>query len=283
VKGWEVKPDTSFSIEILDSNRISAEWFESRFNEALREIEEKFADYKLSEALMGIYKLVWDDFCSWYLEMVKPAYQQPIDNTTYQQTISIFEKLMKVVHPFMPFLTEEIWQNLHERKTGESICIAEYPALQTPVMRNLTAVFDVISEIRNLRNSKGLSPKEGFDIAIKTTEKQQYEPYQYLITKLANVSAITFVNEKPENAVSVPVGKDELFVFLTLIIDADAEKEKIAKEIEYLEGFMKSVDAKLANEKFVANAKAELVEKEKQKKADAIAKIEVLKNSLATL
>jgi valyl-tRNA synthetase len=283
VKGWEVKSDTNFSEEILNSNKISAQWFESKFNAVLKEVEEKFTDYKLSEALMLIYKLVWDDFCSWYLEMVKPAYQQPIDETTDQATISFFEKLMKVVHPFMPFITEEIWQNLSDRNEGESICIATYPVIKNCDEVRLERVFETISKIRELLNSKGISPKEQFEISIKTLNESNYNSYQYLIKKLANVSVIKFVNEKQNGATMLPVDTDEVYIFLNIEIDAEAEKAKIKYEIEYLEGFLKSVDAKLSNEKFVANAKPELIEKERQKKVDALAKIDALKNNLASL
>ena len=287
VKGWEVKPDSEFSQEILNSNKISAQWFESRFNTVLKEVEAKFADYKLSEALMLIYKLIWDDYCAWYLEMVKPVYQQPIDETTFKTTISFFDNLMKLLHPFMPFITEEIWQNLSERKEGESICIASYPTsvetFHETSLLDLSRTFETISKIRELRNSKGISPKEQFEISIKTLNQSNYNSYQYLIKKLANISVINFVSEKQNGATMLPVDTDEVFVFLNIEIDADAEKVKIENEIAYLEGFLKSVDAKLSNEKFVANAKPEMVDKERQKQSDALAKIDALKNNLASL
>ena len=283
VKGLSIKPDSEFSADLLASNKISEQWFEAKFDKVLAEIEEKCKDYKLSEALMMIYKLVWDDFCAWYLEMIKPVYGEALNESTYQKTIHYFEQLMKVLHPFMPFITEEIWQELTERKEGESICIAEYPK----VSNNFEAVtlqntFETISKIRELRNSKGISPKEAFEIIINTTQTELYEPFQFLIKKLANISSIQFNIDAP-NYVSLPVSTDQIFVKLNIEIDAEAEREKINKEIEYLTGFMASVDIKLSNEKFVANAKPELVEKEKQKKADAIAKIEILKQSLQDL
>jgi valyl-tRNA synthetase len=283
VKGWEVKADATFDSELIKSNQLSAQWFAGRMNEAIHDIESKLSDYKLSEALMGIYKLIWDDFCSWYLEMVKPAFQQPIDQTTYNNTISFFDELMRLLHPFMPFITEEIWQSIIERKEGESICTATYPQNQNINLPDMARVFECITQVRNLRNSKGISPKEAFAIAIKTTHQQAYLPYFFLIKKLANVSGISMVNEKQENAILLPVDIDEVYVFLELAIDADAEKEKLATEIEYLSGFLKLVEAKLGNEKFVTNAKPELVEKERQKKADTEAKMKVLEQSLASL
>ena len=281
VKGWEVKPDNGFSPEILAANKLSADWFAGRLHDALIDIEDKYKGYRLSEALMSIYKLIWDDFCAWYLEMVKPVYGEPMNESTYQTTLSFFEELMKVLHPFMPFITEEIWQNMAERKTGDSICVANYPAAVGVDAPNLSRVFESIQQIRNLRNAKGLSPKEAFEIAIKAKDQTLYAPYTFLIQKLANVSAISFVEAQPQGTTLLPVDTDELFVVLNLQVDEAAEREKIEKEIAYLEGFMKSVDAKLSNEKFVANAKPELVEKERQKKADAAAKIEVLKNIIS--
>ena len=286
IKGWEVKPDAGFNKDILSSNTISIDWFRNRFNEVLTEVEDKFKEYRLSEALMSIYKLIWDDYCAWYLEMIKPVYGEPINESTYKQTVIFFEELMKVLHPFMPFITEEIWQNMAERKRGESICIEKYPEVnlgsdeQVP---DLSRVFDSIQQIRNLRNAKGLSPKEAIEISVKANNESMYKPYLFLIQKLANVSLISFVKEKVEQAILLPVDTDEIYVILNLQIDAVAEKEKISKEIEYLEGFLKSVDAKLNNEKFMANAKPELVEKEKHKQADALQKIEALMGSLGSL
>ncbi len=282
VKGLTVKPDNDFADDLLASNKISEQWFEARFNTVLAEIEEKCKDYKLSEALMMIYKLIWDDYCAWYLEMIKPVYGEALNESTYHKTIYFFEQLMKVLHPFMPFITEEVWQELAERKEAESICIASYPIVETLHATSLQNTFETISKIRELRNSKGISPKESFDIVISTQQISSYEPFQFLIKKLANVSSIQFNIEAP-NFVSLSVATDQVFVKINIEIDAEAEREKINKEIEYLTGFMASVDVKLSNERFVANAKPELVEKERQKKEDALAKIEILKQSLATL
>ncbi|MCU0441269.1 MAG: valine--tRNA ligase [Bacteroidia bacterium] len=283
VKGWEVKPDADFDTALLASNKLSSDWFMNQLNLAIAEIEAKYTDYKLSEALMAIYKLVWDDFCAWYLEMIKPEFGKPINQSTYDTALNFFESLMKVLHPFMPFVTEELWQNMRERKAGESICIASYPTAAVTQNINLHKAFEAITKIRELRNAKGISPKEAFAAAIKTNDLQAYQAALYLIQKLANVSSIDFVLEKPEGTTTLPVATDELFVYLTIAIDAEAEKGKLAKELEYLQGFLLSVDAKLRNEKFVANAKPELVEKERQKKADAEAKIEIIKSSLAGL
>jgi len=300
VKGWEVKPDSEFDKNILATNKISSEWFDGKLNNAIIEIENKFADYKLSEALMAIYKLVWDDFCAWYLEMIKPVFGQPINQSTYDSTIIFYEKLMKILHPFMPFITEEIWQNIANRKSGESICIEKYPVRDIKPEINLSRVFESIIQVRNLRNSKGISPKNVLKINIFSDKTELYEPYRFLISKMANVEINSISKAMPSsvwevnpedvlkstnsyNAISLKVFTDEIAVELEMDIDIDSERDKINKDIEYLKGFLKSVEAKLGNTKFVANAKPELVEKEMQKKADAEMKIAVLKENLARL
>lgn len=285
LNGLEVVSDDKIEKQILDSNQLSADWFAGRLNAIYTEIQTKYKEYKLSEVLMSIYKLIWDDFCSWYLEMIKPEYGKPINETAYKQAIHFFDELMRLLHPFMPFITEEVWQNIATRQQDESICVATYPIVVNSAVKQiqLNNVFELIQQIRNLRNSKGISPKEAFAIAIKTDNKSHYTDCLYLIQKLANVNAITFVDGKQDGAILLPVNTDEVFAFLNLQIDVEAEKIKLNKEIEYLLGFMKSVDAKLANEKFVANAKPELVEKERQKKADAEAKLAVLYSNLKGL
>ncbi len=285
VKSWEVLPDAQFAEEILKSNQNSSAWFTHRFNEVLAEIETKFNEYKLSEVLMLVYKLIWDDFCAWYLEMIKPAYQQPINETTYQQTIASFEELLKLLHPFMPFVSEEIWQQLYTRAANESICLASYPVPTNVNKVDMAVVFETITAIRNLRNSKGLSPKELLNVTVKAANEQVYANHEFLIKKMANIGQMTFDQQANAsgNLVSLPVSTDEILVALDLQIDIVAEKTRIEQEIDYLQGFMKSVDAKLSNEKFVSNAKPELVEKERQKKQDAIQKIQVLEQSLKAL
>ena len=183
----------------------------------------------------------------------------------------------------MPFLSEELWQQVSTRNEGESICIAKYPGASHRRSIDLSRSIECITQLRNLRSAKGLSPKEALEISIKTSQKEFYQPYAFQIRKLANISKLDFVDEKPEGTVSVPVSTDEVFVKLHIQIDVASEKEKINKEIEYLEGFLRSVDAKLSNEKFVSNAKPGLVEKEQQKKSDAEAKMKVLRESLLQL
>jgi valyl-tRNA synthetase len=282
VKGWEV--DTNLACP----NEQSIAWFESNFNQALQQIEDDFNNYRLSEALMGIYKLVWDDFCAWYLEMMKPAYQQPIDAKSYQATLNFFENILKLIHPFMPFLSEELWHDEVFEKRGELDCciVAAYPkvgAIDLAITKDFESIQQVISEIRNIRNTKQLSPKEALDLQIKANSGIKYQRYEAIISKLANIAQISFVSDKPAGAAAFMAGTDEFFVPLSENIDAEAEKERITKELDYLNGFLKSVDAKLSNERFVQNAKPEVVTNEQQKKADAEAKIVLLKANLAAL
>ena len=282
VKGWEVVEQ-----EATASQKMSAKWFESRFNQALVEIEEHFANYRLSDALMATYKLIWDDFCSWYLELVKPAYQAPIEKETYETVKGLFQKVLKLAHPFMPFITEELWHDeiFGNRSTEDCIIVADFPkveAFDENIIKEFATVQQIISEVRNIRNSKGLSPKIALPLAINATNID-YSQYQDSIKKLANIEDLSFVKEKVSGAVSFLAGKDECYVALENNIDVDAEKERISKEIEYLKGFLISVDKKLSNERFVQNAKPEIVENEKNKKADAEAKIQILEESLQSL
>ncbi len=282
IKGWEV--DAS----LPNPNETTINWFESRFNEALAEIESNFKSYRLSEALMATYKLVWDDYCAWYLEMVKPAYQQPIDKATYEASIQFFERILKVLHPFMPFLTEELWHDEVFGTRGEKDCciVAQVPTSQQTnekLLKEIDAVKLVVSEIRNIRNSKQISPKEALTLAVKVNSDIDYQAYSNIISKLANISELSNTDEKIAGTATFMAGRDEFFIPLTGSIDVEAERESITKDIEYLHGFLKAVNAKLSNERFVQNAKPEIVANEENKRADAEAKIKILEESLSAL
>jgi valyl-tRNA synthetase len=279
IKGWEV--DDS----LPNPNGMAIDWFKSRFSQAMTEIEDNFGQYRLSEALMATYKLVWDDFCAWYLEMIKPVYLQPIDRETYTQTIKFFEDVLKILHPFMPFITEELWHDdlFGQRNAGDCCIVALLPAIgeiDTQLTGELEVVKQLITEIRNTRNSKGMSPKESLDLMIKVNSGIDYNRYQPVITKLGNISQTTFVSDSVTGASAFLVGTDEFYIPLGNNIDVAAERERLQKEIEYQQGFLKSVTAKLSNERFVQNAKPEVVENEMKKKADAEAKIKSLTDNL---
>lgn len=282
VSGWEVDET------LTNPNTQAIAWFESRFSEALAEIESNFKQYRLSEALTATYKLVWDDFCAWYLEMVKPAYQHPIDADTKQATVKYFEQVLSLLHPFMPFLTEELYHGeLFGERAAEDCCIvSSFPTVaetNSSILKEAELIKDLISEIRNVRNKRQISPKEALPLAIKINSGLEFEKWSNIVFKLANISEVEVVNEKIAGAVSFMIDKDEYFIALADNVDADAERERITKEIEYLQGFLKSCDAKLNNERFVANAKPEIIQNERNKKADAEAKIATLKESLSNL
>jgi valyl-tRNA synthetase len=234
---------------------------------------------------MATYKLVWDDFCSWYLEMIKPAYQHPIDQPTYDKTIVIFESILKILHPFMPFITEELWHQIKERSVEESLILATWPsakAFDGKITEEAAQVFEVVSQVRNLRASKGMSPKETLELTINAKNEKIYSRFESVLTKLANLSSLNFGENVP-NAMSFVVKADECFVPMGDSINVEEEKENLKKEIEYTKGFLNSVMKKLSNERFVAGAPAQVLEMERKKQADAEAKIKTLEESLAKL
>ncbi len=283
VKGWKVDEN------LPDQNNVAIAWFESRFNQALTEIESYFAQYRLSDALMSTYKLVWDDFCAWYLEMIKPVYEQPIDRITYDRTIKFFEDILKLLHPFMPFISEELWhdEEIFARRTVADCCIvAKMPnigQIDTQLLAETELVKEIVTRIRDIRQGKQISPKETLDLSAKSNSGIDYNSYCNIISRLANIGVFTVVNDKVAEAVAFTVSKDEFFIPLALEIDAEAEKEKLQREKEYLLGFLKAVESKLGNERFMQNAKAEIIDNELKKKADALAKIKIIDVSLTEL
>ena len=281
VKGWEV--DDSLS---GDTNATSVAWFESRYNEALLEIEDHFKKFRISDALMTVYKLVWNDFCSWYLEMIKPDYQQPIDAKTYAKTLEFFEKVVKVLHPFMPFVSEEIWHGLADRGENECLIIAPWPEageVDKSLLNEAELIFEMVTQIRNLRNAKQISPKVELSLLIKSSDTSKFSHFSTVLKKMANLNAVSFGSEAPNNAFSFVIKGDEFFVPLEGQIDAGQTKENLLKEIDYTRGFLSTVDKKLSNERFVNNAPEQVVANEKKKQADAAAKLKALEAQLAAL
>ncbi len=282
VKGWEVKQD------LACSNQQAIDWFKNRFQEALIEIDHNFKQYRLSEALTAVYKLVWDDFCSWYLEMIKPAYQMPIDAETQAQTLKFFDQIIRLLHPFMPFITEELYHDdiFGERDEMDCCIVAAYPVVKevnAQVLLEGAQVKDLISEIRNLRNAKQIAPKQALNLQYKVNSEITYSSWSAIISKLGFIEKFEQVAEKVSGANTLLVNKDEFFVDLGDTIDPVAEKARLEKEIAYLEGFLISVNAKLSNEKFVQNAKLEIIQNERNKQADALSKLEIFKENLKSL
>jgi len=279
VKGWEEDDNLAQPAYA----EISVKWFESRLNEALIQIDENFEKYRLSEALMAAYKLVWDDFCSWYLEMIKPAYQQPIDSYTLTATIGFFEKLMQLLHPFMPFITEEIWHMLNAREEGESIMISLVPEageVDSGILAAFEEATGIIIGIRNVRKDKNIAFKNSIEMQVKQSGAVIGLGFNDVIAKLGNISLISEVDEKPAAAAGFMVKSTEYYIPLGEAVDLDAERIKLQKELEYSEGFLTSVMKKLGNERFMAGAKPEVIESEQKKKADAESKIQLLKEQL---
>ena len=289
VKGWKVA-DGPACCDSIATNKIATAWFEAKLRQTNAEVDDLFKKYRISEALMAVYKLFWDEFSSWYLEMVKPAYvngeAQPIDRETYDQTLSFFETLLKMLHPFMPFITEELWQHIYDRKDGESIMRdkLELPS-PTPEDNRLTADFEVVKQIvsgvRMVRSSKNIAPKEALEL--QAIGKNDYAEFDTAVMKMANVKTISVVSEKDATASSFMVGTDEFAVPLGSLIDVEAEIAKMETQLQHLEGFLAGVMKKLSNERFVQNAPEQVVALERKKQSDAEEKIAALKENIAAL
>ncbi|MBO4738510.1 MAG: valine--tRNA ligase [Bacteroidales bacterium] len=282
IKGWTIDENLPQS----DINKLAVQCFENVLNKTLLSIEENFEKYRLSEVLMATYKLIWDDFCAWYLEMIKPEYQQPIDKQTYLTSIAFFEKLMCLLHPFMPFITEEIWHTLANRSDNESIMIENMPKssnFDNQLLQQFEKSKEVITGVRGLRNSKGISPKEKLQLFVKQNIAESNKAFDNIILKMCNLSQIQYIDTKMDNTLSFMVGNIEYYIPINIKIDIESEKKKLEEEIKYYEGFLQSVMKKLSNEKFVANAKPEVVETERKKQSDVTQKLQTLKDSLNKL
>ncbi len=279
---WEVSEE----IEQPEHSKIALEWYKAKLQKTLTEIEDHYSKYRLSDVIMSLYKLIYDDFCGWLLETVKPAYQQPIDKKTYKEVIAIFEDNLKVLHPFMPFVTEEIWQAISERTAEEALIVSQYPKLNEVENSSIIEEFDfatsIISGIRTIRKEKNIAFKDAIELNVVNNENYT-KNFDSVIKKLVNASEINYVTEKVDGA-SFRVKSNEYFVPISAdSINVEEEIKKITEELNYTEGFLKSVQKKLSNERFVNNAPEQVVANEKKKEADALAKIETLKASLAGL
>ncbi|PWL37466.1 valine--tRNA ligase [Flagellimonas aquimarina] len=280
IKGWEVE-----DLPQPEAAKIGVDWYTAKFNQTLAEIEDHFSKYRISDALMAIYKLVWDDFCSWLLEIVKPAYQQPIDQTTFDAIINLFEENLKLLHPFMPFLSEEVWQHITERSPEEALIVSNWPKrvnVDTDLISGFDFAAEVISGIRTIRKEKNIPQKEALELSVLNSGEvsNKMDP---VISKLCNLSQMETVKEALEGALSFRVKSNEYFIPIGGAIDVEAEIKKITDELNYTKGFLQSVKKKLSNERFVSNAPEKVVAIEKKKASDAEAKIETLEKSLASL
>ncbi len=280
IKGWEVA-----DIAQPESSKVAIEWYETKLQRTLAEIEDNFDKYRISDALMGIYKLVWDDFCSWFLEMIKPGYQQPIDRATFAKAIEMLENNLKLLHPFMPFLTEEIWHYIADRTPEQALIVAQWPqakAYDEQLISDFDFTIEVISGIRAIRKDKNIPFKDAIDLKVMNNEKASAY-FDAVIMKLGNITSLEYVSDKVDGALSYRVKSNEYFIPITGAIDVEAEVAKLTEELAYTKGFLRSVQTKLSNEKFVAGAPEKVIEMERKKEADALAKIETIEQSLAGL
>ncbi|MGY8924718.1 MAG: class I tRNA ligase family protein, partial [Flavobacteriales bacterium] len=280
IDGWEVA-------DIAQPNYAATaiDWYQAKFQKTLVEIEDHFSKYRLSDALMTTYKLIWDDFCSWLLEMVKPAYEAPIDKKTYDAIVSILESNLKILHPFMPFLTEEIWQILEKRTPEQALIIASWPEIKSydhSILEDFEFTAEVVSGIRTIRKEKNIAFKNPIDLLVMNNESQ-VKDFDSVIYKLGNITSLTYTTNSVDNALSFRVKSNEYFIPANDAIDVEAEILKLEDELKYTEGFLKSVQKKLSNERFVSGAPEQVVASEKKKESDAVAKIETLKASLINL
>lgn len=281
IKGWEVA-DT----EQPETARVATQWFAAQIHKSQAAIDDLFSKYRLSEALMETYRLFWDEFSNWYLEMVKPAYGSPIDRKTYEQSLRFFETLVQMLHPFMPFITEELWQNLSDRKEGETIMTVpiahtQPTASELDLVERIEEVKAIVTNVRSIRSQKGLSPKE--PLTLEIVDEEAVSEFEAVIAKMANIDTFSRVSTKSDGASAFMVGTLQLAVPLGSLIDVDAEKAKIEAELEHLEKFLAGIRKKLSNEKFVANAPEKVVELERKKEKDSEEKIKSLKETLQGL
>ena len=277
---WEVKPGTN------DDNKLPIDWINSRINQVLTEIEDHFAKFRISDALMSIYKLVKEDLCNNYLEFIKPRYGEKIDQGTYDATLEIFEKAMKLTHPFMPFISEEIWHQINDRDDKDALIVASWPkagAFDLDLIGEFETINELITAIRNTRNAKGMKKLDPIELKIRCKDREKYSRYNNLLSRIAILSSVEFVDDQPNNCASFIVGTDEFFIPLGENVDLEAEKEKLMSDLSYQQGFLKSVMKKLENERFVQNAPAKVIEIERKKQADAEVKIKALEASIKQL
>jgi valyl-tRNA synthetase len=284
VKMWEERtaavPDKSGEA----SASFATDWFANRLNEVKLQVTELYTQFRLSEALKTIYSLIWDDFCSWYLEWVKPGFEQPMDPVVFKKTVGFFTELMQLLHPFMPFITEEIYHRLDKQETD--LCVKQCNPAATPdkhILQQGNLLKDVITSIRDARNKNNLKPKDPVELHIDSADAKAYDAISAILQKQVNAGSLSFVKEAVNNAISVVIGKDKFYISSTQALDTGIQKAQLLKELEYHKGFLISVEKKLGNERFVQNAKPEVVEIERRKKADAEEKIKAIEESLALL
>jgi valyl-tRNA synthetase len=283
---WEEKQTVGDKSSAVNTADFAVEWFANRLNEVKAELNGQFKEFRLSEALKTIYSLIWDDFCSWYLEWVKPPMGESIDKTVYEKTVGFFEELMQLLHPFLPFVTEEVYHTLKERKDGDDLTVKQF-AVGSPQSATILAqgalLKNVITGLRDARNKNQIKPKEKINLFIESESVSAYQSITAILGKQAHVERIEFVNTPVSPTISTVIGKDKFYIQTEQPLDTSNQKDELLKDLAYQKGFLATVEKKLGNEKFVANAKPEVVAIEQKKKADAEARIKAIEESLASL
>lgn len=289
LRGWEVSDEITKD-KTAAINNLAGRWLSQKWSQTLAEMEAQFETYRLSEAIMTLYKFIWDDFCSWYLEMIKPAYGEPIDRVTLTRTTELFSQFMTVLHPFMPFVTEEIWQQLVKRLEGEDCIISEYPKAENfdkAFIENVERAKEIVTAIREVRSSKGLKMKDELKVFAQDTPKAQEllaeEGLKPMLIKMANLSELSFTQTDIANSVSFLIGTEKFYVEMEQTINVEEERQRLNKDLVHYQGFIQSVQKKLSNEKFVNGAPANVIEIERKKLADSEEKIKSLEEALAQL
>lgn len=283
IMGWKDR----VAEDVADADiHFAIDWMEQRIAEASQQLASLFKDFRLSEALKTIYSLIWDDFCSWYLEWVKPAQGAQMSNHVYERTVDLYEQLIQLLHPYMPFITEEIYHTLRDRKEMDDLIVKQLPvydSLNEEVLKSGAKLKQLITSIRDARNKNQLKPKDTIQVWVDTAHHSFYELVQSILRRQVNAENIGHTTDAKQGAISIVVGTDKLYIEADAAIDVSVQKDKLQKELDYLKGFLISVDKKLSNERFVQNAKPEIVEVERSKKSDAEAKIKAIEESLSLL
>jgi valyl-tRNA synthetase len=289
VKGWQVT-EVAENEDIVKKNALAVRWLNHKFEQTLEQVESDFEQFRLSEALLSLYSFIWDDFCAWYLEMVKPGYEQPIDRETYEATLEIYSKIMVALHPFMPFVTEEIWHQLLNRADGDDVCVQQYPkaaAFDIDLINKVESAKTIITGIREVRNQNQVKPRDPLAVTVQDSATARtlfaQEGLREMLMKMAVLDTLELSAEEPANAKSFISGTDKFFIVLNQTIDIEAERKKITEELEYQRGFIRSIEGKLSNERFVASAPAAVVDNERKKLADGLSRVQMLEESLSKL
>ncbi len=290
IKGWRTERSDTFLKSVTSTNALAVRWINQKFQQVLVQVESDFEQFRLSEALLGLYTFIWDDFCAWYLEMIKPGYEQPIDKETYEATLDMYSQIMVALHPFMPFVTEEIWHQLRERSEGNDVCVQRYPkaaAFDNALIFKVESAKTIITGIRDIRNQNQVKPRDPLTVTVQDSDSARTlfaeEGFREMLMKMAVLESLELSSEAPASAKSFISGTDKFYVTLNQTIDIEAERKKLTEELEYQRGFIRSIEGKLSNERFVSSAPAAVVENERKKMADGLARVQILEESLSKL